>query len=687
MNASQQVAAALAVAAASTAALWTADASARTVLNETACHAGGVQTTDPQDLAVDVLGARHYVADTGNGRVYVKPFGSACSHTIQGTDSGGLTLQEPWGVALDAQERIYVSDRQTDSVWKYQPASSVPAGTSPPLVGAFANLGLDDPRGLGADDLNRIYIADSGNGRVVRMSAGGAFVDALGTPDDGTGGSAGELLTPVDVAVCADVVYVVDQARGNVQAFDADGHFAFAFGREGAGLGQLKDPSGIDVDGQCNVYVADTGNGRSQMFDAKGNFLEVIERGFDDAVTGIASSKLFTWQHSGVSVTSPDRDSVTRYEWIDYDQTADGDIDSDGDGIPELWEVEGIDVDGDGTPDYELPGADPLRKELYVEADFTGGLAPLPVSGVPGAVDHFDLVEEAFRKAPVTNPNGTTGIDLVVERGDRIDHDGEGIAFRTDMDAPDADFTFSNLKHAYFGSAAERQQPGAAKRLTAKRLVFRYVLHARSICAEATLEPQPACLQTAYYAGDAELPGDDAVIAVKQTSAIRQAGLFMHELGHTLGLRHGGHDDVNCKPNYLSVMSYAFRDGIINPHAPFGRRLDYSRADLRDLDERDLHEPSGVGAQPVGRGGFLTDHTVWSVDGVNLKFQRADRPIDWDADGDPLEPDTVLNVNALPIDGCTDGAGGPVLEGHDDWANLTYAFRAARDFEVPALSS
>ena len=27
----------------------------------------------------------------------------------------------------------------------------------------------------------------------------------------------------------------------------------------------------------------------------------------------------------------------------------------------------------------------------------------------------------------------------------------------------------------------------------------------------------------------------------------------MHELGHTLGLRHGGHDDVNYKPNYHSV--------------------------------------------------------------------------------------------------------------------------------------
>ena len=36
-----------------------------------------------------------------------------------------------------------------------------------------------------------------------------------------------------------------------------------------------------------------------------------------------------------------------------------------------------------------------------------------------------------------------------------------------------------------------------------------------------------------------------------------QAGTFMHELGHTLGLRHGGGDGENCKPNYLSIMSYS----------------------------------------------------------------------------------------------------------------------------------
>lgn len=38
-----------------------------------------------------------------------------------------------------------------------------------------------------------------------------------------------------------------------------------------------------------------------------------------------------------------------------------------------------------------------------------------------------------------------------------------------------------------------------------------------------------------------------------------QAGTFMHELGHNLGLRHGGFQDLNYKPNYRSVMNYLFQ--------------------------------------------------------------------------------------------------------------------------------
>jgi hypothetical protein len=75
----------------------------------------------------------------------------------------------------------------------------------------------------------------------------------------------------------------------------------------------------------------------------------------------------------------------------------------------------------------------------------------------------------------------------------------------------------------------------------------------------------------------------------KKTEAY-QAGTLMHELGHNLNLDHGGKDDINCKPNYLSVMNYAFQfpDPIAN------RPLDYSRSLLTTLKEKNLNESLGI---------------------------------------------------------------------------------------------
>ncbi|MDZ7813345.1 MAG: M66 family metalloprotease [Ideonella sp.] len=63
------------------------------------------------------------------------------------------------------------------------------------------------------------------------------------------------------------------------------------------------------------------------------------------------------------------------------------------------------------------------------------------------------------------------------------------------------------------------------------------------------------------------IPGRNLVVSLgsataKVGSETEQAGIFMHELGHNLGLTHGGAISVgspqNDKPNYLSVMNYKF---------------------------------------------------------------------------------------------------------------------------------
>ena len=103
-----------------------------------------------------------------------------------------------------------------------------------------------------------------------------------------------------------------------------------------------------------------------------------------------------------------------------------------------------------------------------------------------------------------------------------------------------------------------------------------------------------------------------------------QSGAFMHELGHNLGLGHGGNSGVNNKPNYPSIMNYNNTytvdidyDGIID--GP----LNYSHGFLPSLNENALNENLGVAqyvtTEGVGNEGDGADLAVWDLDGNGIQ--------------------------------------------------------------------
>ena len=116
----------------------------------------------------------------------------------------------------------------------------------------------------------------------------------------------------------------------------------------------------------------------------------------------------------------------------------------------------------------------------------------------------------------------------------------------------------------------------------------------------------PGCVVDPSQLSPGQVSCDDKVGTLKV-----QTGTLMHELGHTLKLAHGGiyypstfngtpypsvpTYELNCKPNYLSVMSYLFQvrgfvDGDPNDPAPYNdptqyRQFDYSGQWLPPLRE------------------------------------------------------------------------------------------------------
>jgi hypothetical protein len=159
------------------------------------------------------------------------------------------------------------------------------------------------------------------------------------------------------------------------------------------------------------------------------------------------------------------------------------------------------------------------------------------------------------------------------------------------------------------------------------------------------------------YAGPGET-GDDPITPEAQAST------FMHELGHNLGLDHGGADAVNCKPNYASVMNYS------SSHPGMGStyRLDYSRAALATLDEAALDEAAPIAADAGLRAAFGPAPIV---------IEPLAGAHDYNRDGRRDAGLVAADLNNLGTSGCT-GAG-TVLTGHDDWSDLRYDLRNGGD--------
>ena len=342
--------------------------------------------------------------------------------------------------------------------------------------------------------------------------------------------------------------------------------------------------------------------------------------------------------------------------------------DSDGDAICDNWEPATIGnpnvnmvitfptgnpnyvyVCGPGTTDTICPRKD--HKDIFVEVDYMEG--HLPDS------DAIQDVKNAFDTSPVTNPDGQTGIKLHVQVDEQMMIHSDSTPFPGSSSNPG----FDQQKAYHFGTVTERGQSNwGTNGWKQKQQVFHYALFVHSQYTNPS------------SSGIAEVFGNDFMITLGSFtggvgSRDEQAGAFMHELGHNLNLQHGGKsDNINCKPNYLSVMSYSreFSNFISN------RPLDYSRSVLSQLVEISLSEPNGVSAStPSG----LT--TVYGPPAYLIR--TTGQAFDWNRDGDLTDTGVSADINNL---GTTTGCGasaGQTLNGYNDWSNLDYNFRNDSD--------
>jgi hypothetical protein len=209
-----------------------------------------------------------------------------------------------------------------------------------------------------------------------------------------------------------------------------------------------------------------------------------------------------------------------------------------------------------------------------------------------------------------------------------------------------------------------------------RRSVFHYLLFGSTQLASGAEQGS---------SGIAELNGNDLIITlgggyfkgsegIELNRAINlQASTVMHELGHNLGLSHGGNEDRNYKPNYWSVMNYLYQLRGLDPDPQSITAYQRWRLDKGDKLPRECSLVASPCGSPKDFVISFSDGSSKNLDEAQLaEVENIGRGIkngayaDWNMD-DKL----TSTLQSLDLDG--DGAR-TVMKDFDDWGNLNLAF-------------
>lgn len=276
------------------------------------------------------------------------------------------------------------------------------------------------------------------------------------------------------------------------------------------------------------------------------------------------------------------------------------DPDTDGDGLNDGDEVLGT----EGGLNLPGMGVSPRRKDILLEYDWLvdsseAGTSPVCVAGNSHShrpsLAALGIVSVMFGAAPVSNPDGTSGINVVHDYGQGGLFVGGTAIAETSGVAGDGVIE-SNVSGTDFNAIYD-------EKFTANRKgYFHYVLMVHRFKHNGKYS----------YSGIADTSGlrDEIMVAMNcgGTDMI-EGNTIAHELGHNLTLRHGGAGECNYKPNYNSIMNYYYVfTGVDTNCDRFSNGVaDFSAGVRAALNENSLDEGDGV------CGGVDVD---WNGDGI-----------------------------------------------------------------------
>ena len=167
----------------------------------------------------------------------------------------------PYGIAIDTNDNLYVSDMRNNAIRKITPMG---------IVSTFAKLD-GSPAGIVVTQGGTVFVCDYGKNLIYKISPAGTATVFAGngelTRKDGAG-TAASFSKPSGLAIGLDsTLYVADTGNHAIRRISQTGVVETMAGGDkrgcddgGKGTASLNLPAGITVDSGGNVYVSELGN-------------------------------------------------------------------------------------------------------------------------------------------------------------------------------------------------------------------------------------------------------------------------------------------------------------------------------------------------------------------------------------------------------------------------------------------
>ena len=137
---------------------------------------------------------------------------------------------------------------------------------------SFGEQILRRPWGVAVNEQDEIAVSDVGNHKIHLFKSDGGHIRSFG----GKGAQHGEFDWPSGIAYRGDNIIVAEQLNHRVQVLSRQGGYLRHFGREGSLDHQLDSPTGLSIDSDCNIIVPDKLNKLIKIFSTDGQFLNKL---------------------------------------------------------------------------------------------------------------------------------------------------------------------------------------------------------------------------------------------------------------------------------------------------------------------------------------------------------------------------------------------------------------------------